>query len=438
MSMTENKAQNSKSGLRFDWQDSNQSAAKPTGGETGQPANEGYPADPEFQIRGGYDNPMVDAAMPLFGLVMRLRTLDELPNIEEVYAKVRNQISTIQEEMRQHAYEASQQLAYSYALCLHLDEAVMGRPWGRNSCWSQKPLLSVFHHETWGGEKVFTVLSRMMQETPRYLLAICDQAILDDEQRDCVKMRFGQQAHPLLQDPRWQALHPYSPLLIAAREPTEVGHRALLESFPGDQNHLSGWIVSAVPGDQLARHLAQATAACRPQGDAFLLRFFDPYVLPALYQHADSNWWDALVALIVSWWVPKADTEMQRWGRIAGHAMTQAAAPSALLIDDTLWQALVADPLPHQLLKALEQYSSSLFDTHCPGIRLARIEALIAEARNAGLSAHGDLHDYVFITLAQKASGLEDSHTWQQAIHGAASGKGHLGDLYLALRNQTA
>lgn len=133
-----------------------------------EPVHDGYPADPDFQLRGGYDNLMLDAAAPLFGLAIRLRTLDELPNIKDVHQKVRKQIENIQEEMRQHGYEPAQALAYSYALCLYIDEAVMERPWGKNSCWSQEPLLSIFHDETWGGEKFFTVLSRLMQEPARY------------------------------------------------------------------------------------------------------------------------------------------------------------------------------------------------------------------------------------------------------------------------------
>lgn len=133
-----------------------------------EPAPEGYPADPEFQLRGGFANLMLDAASPLFGLVIRLRTLDELPNIKDVHQQVRNQIDNIQEEMRQHGYEPAQLLAYSYGLCLFIDEAVMERPWGKSSCWSQEPLLSIFHDETWGGEKIFTVITRLMQEPKRY------------------------------------------------------------------------------------------------------------------------------------------------------------------------------------------------------------------------------------------------------------------------------
>ncbi|MFG0540359.1 type IVB secretion system protein IcmH/DotU [Pseudomonas sp. YQ_5] len=128
----------------------------------------GYPADPDFQLRGGYDNLMLDAASQLFGLVIRLRTLDDLPNIQFVHKTVQTQIGTIREEMRQHGYCAVHQEVYSYALCLHLDEAVMTRPWGQNSCWSHEPLLSIFHDETQGGEKIFVLLERIMQSPKEF------------------------------------------------------------------------------------------------------------------------------------------------------------------------------------------------------------------------------------------------------------------------------
>lgn len=127
-----------------------------------------YAADPEFQLRGGFSNPMLDGAMPLFGLAIRLRKLDDHKNITQLYKDVHNQVTTLIEELRQHAYEPAHLLAYSYALCLYLDESVMGTTWGQNSSWSQQSLLSDFHQETWGGEKFFTVLSRLIVEPKRY------------------------------------------------------------------------------------------------------------------------------------------------------------------------------------------------------------------------------------------------------------------------------
>jgi len=133
------------------------------GQRAGDPDLEGYPADPEFQLRGGFANLMLDAASPLFGLVIRLRTLDDLPNLAYVHKTVQNQVSNIREEIQQHGYPIAHQEVYSYALCLYLDEAVMSRPWGNNSCWSHQPLLSIFHDETQGGEKIFVLLERVMQ-----------------------------------------------------------------------------------------------------------------------------------------------------------------------------------------------------------------------------------------------------------------------------------
>lgn len=121
-----------------------------------------------FQLRGHGYNPLVDGALPLFGLVIRLRKLKEYEDIERLFGTVRDQIAALDEEVRQHGYDGATQLAYRYALCTFIDEAVMGTPWGGHSPWAERSLLSVNHNETWGGEKFFTVLSRMMMDAARY------------------------------------------------------------------------------------------------------------------------------------------------------------------------------------------------------------------------------------------------------------------------------
>nr|WP_322364842.1 type IVB secretion system protein IcmH/DotU [Pseudomonas sp. Teo4] len=128
----------------------------------------GYPADAQFELRNTFINPMVGAAMPLFGMAMRLQQLESHHDIQGLYKKVHNQVLLLVEDMRQRGYDPAHVQAYSYGLCLFLDETVMRTPWGNHSCWSQRPLLSDFHQETWGGEKFFTVLSRMMLEPQRF------------------------------------------------------------------------------------------------------------------------------------------------------------------------------------------------------------------------------------------------------------------------------
>ncbi len=270
-----------------------------------------------------------------------------------------------------------------------------------------------------------------------HLLALSDMAELDDELRSAVQERFAGNTHPLLQDSAWHALHPYSPVLLAAESADSRGHNSLAGAFNGQlRNALHGWIVSTVSPERLAAHLAQAIVAHGPDGAAYLLRYYDPRVLPVLYRQAPPIWWRELMAPISSWWVPKADTQVQRWGRIPGLAAAHANPPSPLVIDEPLWQALIGDPLPHRLLQAVETQAPDLLDEPCRGVRLARIEVLLAKALEAGLSEHDDLHDYVFLALARGTVDLEGDHRWQRAVRAAASGTSRLGDLYLAYQHQ--
>lgn len=124
--------------------------------------------DLQFQLRGNSLNPLIDAAQPLLGLVIRLRRLDRCDDIGKFYSSVRDHITALSEEVRQLGYDGATQLVYRYALCAFIDEAVMGTNWGRASLWRERSLLSYHHNETWGGEKFFTVLLRLQMDPTRY------------------------------------------------------------------------------------------------------------------------------------------------------------------------------------------------------------------------------------------------------------------------------
>jgi len=110
----------------------------------------------------------VHAATPLLGLVIRVRRLAEFREVESLYQQVVDDISAIDRELIEQGYERRTLVAYRYTLCAFIDEAVLGTDWGAHSVWSQHSLLSRFHNETWGGEKVFAILGRMEQEPARY------------------------------------------------------------------------------------------------------------------------------------------------------------------------------------------------------------------------------------------------------------------------------
>lgn len=121
-----------------------------------------------FHLRGHSINPLVDAASSLLGMVVRVRQLEELGEIERLYRQVVDEIAAIEVELAEQGYDRPALLAYRYVLCSFIDEAVMGTPWGQQSAWAEHSLLTRFHNETWGGEKVFSILARLQQEPHRY------------------------------------------------------------------------------------------------------------------------------------------------------------------------------------------------------------------------------------------------------------------------------
>ncbi len=121
-----------------------------------------------FQRCGQGVNPMVDAVTPLLGLVQRVRHLSRFTGVSLLYQQVVGDIQIMERQLSIQGYEKAELLSFRYMLCCFIDEAVMSQEWGGQSEWSEHSLLTRFHNETWGGEKVFVLLSRLQEEPLRY------------------------------------------------------------------------------------------------------------------------------------------------------------------------------------------------------------------------------------------------------------------------------
>jgi type VI secretion system protein ImpK len=55
-----------------------------------------------------------------------------------------------------------------YVISAALDEAVLSTPWGAESPWLQRSLLTELHGEAWGGEKVFAMLEQFRRDPDRH------------------------------------------------------------------------------------------------------------------------------------------------------------------------------------------------------------------------------------------------------------------------------
>jgi type VI secretion system protein ImpK len=96
------------------------------------------------------------------GLLLRLaplRLMSEHPSPNDLQTELLTELKKLTVSLRENGCTEIAATAARYILCAALDEAVLSTSWGAKSVWSQRSLLATLHGETWGGEKLFAMLS---------------------------------------------------------------------------------------------------------------------------------------------------------------------------------------------------------------------------------------------------------------------------------------
>jgi len=109
-------------------------------------------------------NPLVNATSTLIAVFEKTRASVSHPDVGGLHQRLVNEIKTFESTAKQTGIKPEIVLSARYAVCAALDEAVLNTPWGCESAWPQRTLLSVFHNETSGGEKFFLILDRMKEQ----------------------------------------------------------------------------------------------------------------------------------------------------------------------------------------------------------------------------------------------------------------------------------
>lgn len=122
----------------------------------------------DFQLKTTGLNKLIEAAMPVLGLSVRVRNMQQYESVMELHSRVSNEIQNFQKEIENIGYDEATVLAARYCLCSAIDEAVLSQQWGAESLWPEHPMLSIYHNETWGGEKFFAILDRVLGEAHRF------------------------------------------------------------------------------------------------------------------------------------------------------------------------------------------------------------------------------------------------------------------------------
>ena len=148
--------------------DSTQQRAPAGGAAPPRPSHYAPYHDPEsaqFKTQYGL-NPIVNAASMLIGVFYKTRQTVSHPNVGALYQQLIGAIRAFEATLKEKHTTPEVALAARYVVCTALDEIVLSMPWGAESGWGQRTLLSTFHNETHGGEKFFLLLDKM-KERPR-------------------------------------------------------------------------------------------------------------------------------------------------------------------------------------------------------------------------------------------------------------------------------
>jgi len=129
-----------------------------------QPVAAQMPPPQPLRLEHGL-NPLVTAAATLLAVLTKLRNTLEHPDVAGLHRQLVAELRQFEQQAKNAGVRPELVVTARYQLCTALDEIIMNTPWGAAAGWSQRSLLSLFHNETFGGEKFFAILGRLL-ETP--------------------------------------------------------------------------------------------------------------------------------------------------------------------------------------------------------------------------------------------------------------------------------
>jgi type VI secretion system protein ImpK len=106
-------------------------------------------------------NSVVAAAAPLLALCVRLRGTPGQPDVEGLWRRVTQALQTFERRALAAGASAEQERAARYALAATVDDVVLNTPWGANSIWAGRSMVSTFFGEVSGGQRFYDILAHL-------------------------------------------------------------------------------------------------------------------------------------------------------------------------------------------------------------------------------------------------------------------------------------
>ncbi|MFD1745003.1 type VI secretion system protein TssL, long form [Rhizobium helianthi] len=117
----------------------------------------------DFTLGGEEVPTLVRSAAPLLNLAHAIRHRPEPPDIDELRRVAIAAINAYERDLAAARIAPERARAAHYVVCATVDDVVLSKPWGVSAGWARSGLVSTFHMDVTGGEKVFDLLDHFHQ-----------------------------------------------------------------------------------------------------------------------------------------------------------------------------------------------------------------------------------------------------------------------------------
>ncbi len=123
-------------------------------------------------------NPLVNSASPLLVMMAQLVQSQDCGNVDQLRRELAIEIKHFEQKAKAAQIKEVTIMIARYVICAALDETILRLLQARNNLWARQTLLGIFHKDAGGGEKVFAILNRMLEDPAANrdmleLIAIC-------------------------------------------------------------------------------------------------------------------------------------------------------------------------------------------------------------------------------------------------------------------------
>lgn len=110
---------------------------------------------------------LVAAARPQLNLLDRLRSIPDVPDPEQLRMASVDEMRAYERKVANAGVDVEHARVAHYVLCATVDDVVLATSWGAASNWGSNSLVSMFHRDVQGGERVFDLLEHLHRDPGR-------------------------------------------------------------------------------------------------------------------------------------------------------------------------------------------------------------------------------------------------------------------------------